>query len=104
MINVIGVVCGRTLIWFLEHCREEPLHDSSGDLGFLARIQTTFQHQHIWDGYEDLCITAIDLFLEKWVLLTSAMDHLAKADELLSLIPWHQVSPAQAPGFLKSGH
>jgi len=83
----------RSAIRSLEHGREEALNDSSCDLRLLACVETALQNEYIRNGDEDLGVAALYLLLKLWVLFASALDQLTQADELLALVPRHQVRP-----------
>ena len=76
--------------------------DRCRNLGFFTRVKTALEDEKVWDRQEYFCITALDLLFELRVLLAGALYQLAKADQLLSFVFWHEMSSAEAPGFLEA--
>jgi len=91
-------------VFCLEELGEEAFADLPSNRGFLARVQTGFQHYQVGNRQEYLCVAAIKLLLKLGILVGSALDQLAEADQLLSVGLRNQMGLAQTPGLLKPSY
>ena len=89
------------ILWLVEERREESLADLGRNNCVVASVQAALEDKQVRNSEEDLSITALNLFLELRILLSSALDERAKADELLAHRFWYQVRATQAPSFLE---
>ena len=99
--------CGIVFLFsirLLEHYWEESLTYRCRNLCLFACVETALQHKQIRNREEDLSIAALDLLFKLLVLLTCALNQLAEADQLFSLVSRHKMSPAKAPCLLKPGY
>jgi len=92
----------RCAIGSLEHQGKESLTNRRGDLSFLASVKAALEDKHVWNGEKNFSITALNLLFEEGVLFTGSLDKLRETNELLSLIPWHQMSTTEAPSLFKA--
>jgi len=77
--------------------REESVAEGCGVLCVFANVKAALENKQVRNRKEDLSITTVDLLFELFVLLSSAFDQLAKANQLVPVLLRHYMCLAQAP-------